>query len=288
MKIDIKKKGNELYQEALIWMGYRYAIGLTEGSKAIQEYKQFRDIEYDTPEFHALAAEVSNYLRRKKIKDVVDLRNRLVENDLQWYSAHYALGRHSYASLHCHDIAQYGREVLDNNRKEFMAFDIRREISERLKWSLNFHQTIGSEDRLNPIEMLMNFLKEHSVTSANEIARYKWIEVSEEQDGTISFHTKLAEDETGSTSYLSFSSSIDDLLGWNDLASYFDPKCHKHCKVRFNNEEKIIKYFDSWHRCSYQEGVFPYQTVKIAIETYEKNPSRYCYICEEYVIEDDI
>ena len=35
MKIDIKKKGNELYQEALIWMGYRYAIGLTEGSKAI-------------------------------------------------------------------------------------------------------------------------------------------------------------------------------------------------------------------------------------------------------------
>ena len=168
-----------------------------------------------------------------------------------------------------------------------MAFDIRREISERLKWSLNFHQTIGSEDRLNPIEMLMNFLKEHSVTSANEIARYKWIEVSEEQDGTISFHTKLAEDETGSTSYLSFSSSIDDLLGWNDLASYFDPKCHKHCKVRFNNEEKIIEYFDSWHRCSYQEGVFPYQKVKIAIETYEKNPSRYCYICEEYVIEDD-
>ena len=180
MKIDIKKKGSELYQEALIWMGYRYAIGLTEGSKAIQKYKQFRDIEYDTPEFHALAAEISNYLRRKKIKDVVELRNRLVENDLQWYSVHYALGRHSYASVHCHDIAQYGREVLDNNRKEFMAFDIRREISDHLKWSLNFHQPIGSEDRLNPIEMLMRFLKEHSVTSANEIARYKWIEVSEE------------------------------------------------------------------------------------------------------------
>ena len=55
MKIDIKEKGNQLYQEALIWMGYRYAIGLTEGSKAIQKYKQFRDIEYGTPEFHALA-----------------------------------------------------------------------------------------------------------------------------------------------------------------------------------------------------------------------------------------
>ena len=29
MKNEIKKKENELYQEALIWMGYRYAIGLT-------------------------------------------------------------------------------------------------------------------------------------------------------------------------------------------------------------------------------------------------------------------
>ena len=65
MKNDIKKKENELYKEALIWMGYRYAIGLTEESKAIQQYKQFRDIEYNTPEFHALAAEISDYLRRK-------------------------------------------------------------------------------------------------------------------------------------------------------------------------------------------------------------------------------
>ena len=55
MKIDIKKKGNELYQEALIWMGYRYAIGLTEGNKAIQQYKLFRDIKYDTPEFHEIS-----------------------------------------------------------------------------------------------------------------------------------------------------------------------------------------------------------------------------------------
>jgi hypothetical protein len=91
MKIDIKEKGNQLYQEALIWMGYRYAIGLTEESKAIQQYKLFRDIEYDTPEFHALAEEISNYLRRKKIKDIVDLRDRLVENDMQWFSVHYAL-----------------------------------------------------------------------------------------------------------------------------------------------------------------------------------------------------
>lgn len=57
------KKSDDLYHEALIWMGYRYAIGLTESSKAVKQYQLFRDIEYDTQEFHALAAEIANYLK---------------------------------------------------------------------------------------------------------------------------------------------------------------------------------------------------------------------------------
>ena len=45
------RKDSGLYQEALIWMGYRYAIGLTEGirrqaDQSIEQYKLFRDIEY--------------------------------------------------------------------------------------------------------------------------------------------------------------------------------------------------------------------------------------------------
>ena len=55
MKIDIKKK-EKYYQDALIWMGYRFAIGLSEsnsnGKRAIEQLKVFRDIEFDTPEFH--------------------------------------------------------------------------------------------------------------------------------------------------------------------------------------------------------------------------------------------
>ena len=54
------KKNDRLYQDALIWMGYRYAIGLTETGEAVKQYKLFRDIEYDTPEFHALESLASH------------------------------------------------------------------------------------------------------------------------------------------------------------------------------------------------------------------------------------
>ena len=103
------RKSDDFYQEALVWMGYRYAIGLTgrsseKGKELVNSLKQFSGIEYDTPEFHALAAEIANYLKRKKIKDVVDLSNRWMERDMMWYAYHYAEGSHSYAGALCRDI----------------------------------------------------------------------------------------------------------------------------------------------------------------------------------------
>lgn len=48
-----------LYREALSWMSHRYAIGITEylsrsGQSEAERYRLFRDIEFDTEEFHAL------------------------------------------------------------------------------------------------------------------------------------------------------------------------------------------------------------------------------------------
>ena len=80
------KKDSGFYQESLVWMGYRYAIGLAgakseRGREILDSLGQFRDIEYDTPEFHAFAAEIANYLKRKKIKDVTDLSKRWMEGE---------------------------------------------------------------------------------------------------------------------------------------------------------------------------------------------------------------
>ena len=106
------KRDDYLYREALSWMAYRYAIGITEslgrsGESEAERYRMFRDIEFDTEEFHALVNALIDFLKRKKIKDIVDLRDNYREADLIWLSRNYAMGRHSYAASHCDDIIPY-------------------------------------------------------------------------------------------------------------------------------------------------------------------------------------
>lgn len=286
------KKTDNFYQESLIWMGYRYAIGLTDkssksGKKILEQFKVYRDIEYDTPEFHALAAEIANYLKRKKIKDVVDLSNRWMEGDMMWYSIHYALGRKSYAGSHCHDIVRYGREVLSPERREFCAYDIRREISWHLNISLNYHLRIDAERRLNPIDLLMRFMLENDIRTDEQLAMYKRIEVKEDGLGNINYAVEYEEDEENRRS-IGLLSNIDALLDWDDLAKYFDPKFHKRCKVKYNGEESVVEYFDSWERSYGEADVFPYRLLKKPIDKYEQNPSLCMYINEEYVVKDRI
>ena len=81
------KKDYPMYKEALSWMAYRYAIGITEypnrsGESEAEQYRIFRDIEFDTEESRALAAAFTEFLKRKKITDIVALRNKYRENDL--------------------------------------------------------------------------------------------------------------------------------------------------------------------------------------------------------------
>lgn len=286
------KKTDKFYQESLIWMGYRYAIGLTDnnsesGREILKQFKVYRDIEYNTPAFHELAAEIANYLKRKKIKDVVDLSNRWMESDMMWYSIHYALGSKSYAGSHCHDIVRYGREVLSPERREFCAYDIRREISWHLSISLNFHLRIGAERRLNPVDLLMRFMLENDIRIDEQLAMHKWIEVKEDILGNINYEVEYEEDRANRCS-VGLLSDIDALLDWDDLAKYFDPKFHKRCKVKYNGEESVVEYFDSWERRFGEPDAFPFQLVKKPIDKYEQNPSCSMYINEEYIIEDNL
>ena len=286
------KKDSGFYQESLVWMGYRYAIGLAgakseRGRELLDSLGQFRDIEYDTPEFHAFAAEIANYLKRKKIKDVTDLSKRWMEGDMMWYSMHYALGRQSYASSHCHDIVRYGREVLSPDRQEFMAYDIRREIAWHLSVPIHFHLPCEIERLHDPIDLLMRFLKENDIRTDEQLAKYKTIEVWENQIGDIRYDTTIEEDESKRMS-IGLLSEIDALLPWDDLAKYFDPKMHKRCRVNYNGEESVVEYFDSWKREYGEHDTFPYMLLKKPVLKYEQNPYLCTYINEEYVVEDNV
>ena len=101
-------KSDGLYKEALAWMSYRYAMGMTDyvGRKSYSElerYRQFMDIEFGSDEFRALVNAFCDFLKRKKIKDIFALKEQYLEQDLIWLSKNYAMGRHSYAAAHWQD-----------------------------------------------------------------------------------------------------------------------------------------------------------------------------------------
>ena len=53
--------------------------------------------------------------------------------DLIWMSYRYCIGRHTLAAtMHAGHIAQNSYHAIPDDRKEFMAHDIRREINEAL------------------------------------------------------------------------------------------------------------------------------------------------------------
>ena len=281
------KRDDPMYIEALSWMSYRYAIGITEypkrnGLSDAERYRLFRDIEFNTEDFQAVAAAFTDFLKREKITDIVTLRDKYRENDLIWRSRNYAMGRHSYAASHCDDIMKYSNDVLSPERKEFMARDIRSQIADHLRWH-SFFISHELEETHSPLDLFFQFLTENDIDSDEKYQEYSRIDVYQSSDGQIVFDAEKKEHEK---TYFRFLFDIDDYLGWDELASFFLPTCHKKCRVRFNGQESIIPFINSWSRF-YDGGKSRYERIKIPID---KLPSQFqrTYINEDYIVEDII
>ena len=286
------KKDDYLYKEALAWMSWRYAIGMTEhvgrnGQSEAERYRMFRDIEFDTEEFHALVAAFTDFLKRKKITDIVQLRDKYREADLIWLSRNYAMGRHSYAASHCNDIISYADEVLSDMRKEFMAEDIRRELGDRLRWSSFFFDLpMGIEKTHSPLDLFLQFITENGIDTKEKILEFKHIKVSFTPDGQVNYHTEKYDSDEKEKRYFSFWECIDDFIGWDELASYFLPSCHKKCRMIYEGKEYIYTYIDSWAH-DYQEGKILYERVKVPIDK-PLGFFRRTFLNEKYIVEDNI
>ena len=286
------KKDSFLYRESLAWMSWRYAIGITEaagrsGQSEVERYRMFRDIEFGSEEFHALVTAFAEFLKRKKITDIVGLRDRYRESDLIWLSRNYAMGRHSYAASHCEDIISYADEVLSPMRKEFMAEDIRRELGDRLRWSSFFFDLpMGIEKTHSPLDLFLQFITDNGIDTEEKVLEFKHIQACISPDGQVKYHTEKWGADEKERHYFSFWEYIDDFIGWDELASYFLPLCHKKCRVVYNGQEHIYPYIDSWAR-NYQEGRILYERVKVPIDK-PQGYFRRTFLVEDYIVEDNI
>ena len=270
-----------------------HIVGITEfigrsGESEAERYRMFRDIEFDTEEFHALVNAIIDFLKRKKIKDIVDLRDKYREADLVWLSRNYAMERHSYAASHCDDIISYADEVLSPERKEFMAQDIRRELGDRLRWcSFFFDLPMGIEKTHSPLDLFLKFITENCIDTEEKILEFKHIQVEHSPEGEITYHTEKWDANEKEKHYFSAMDYLDDYIGWDDLASYFLPSCHKKCRVVYKGQEYLIPYIDSWTRAYNKDGLIKYERVKVRIDK-PQGFFRKAFLVEDYIVEDNI
>ena len=78
-----------------------------------------------------------------------------------WTSYRYAIGSKTYVSCLAYEIPQHYYHRLTPERRQFTAYDIRREICEHLRIVLPFGFRIDrmtDKDKLNPLDTLFTFL----------------------------------------------------------------------------------------------------------------------------------
>ena len=63
-----KGKEKDLYDEDLVWMSYRYAIGLKPESE-----DDYFNVDFNSTEYHALVSEFREFLRKKKVRNISDI-----------------------------------------------------------------------------------------------------------------------------------------------------------------------------------------------------------------------
>lgn len=160
----------------------------------------------------------------------------LFEEMLMWTSYRYAIGRKSYVSCLASDLPKHYYHRLTPERRQFTAGDIRNEIYHHmgfLPFDLTIRRTYNT-DVLNPINVVLEFIRKENITSFDELVKYKKIEYDAHTD-----EYKFIKCDPTIDNYFSIH-DIDDYIIWESFASSFDDKNH-----RFLNGKEM---FRTWQR----------------------------------------
>lgn len=218
----------------------------------------------------------------------------MYEEDLIWMSYRYCIGRHTIAAgMHAGEIAKHEYDKLSHERRQFMAFDIRREIANSLSWShFNFRMDPNIlEENYKPLELLLEFFEKENIHNRKDIVDISSVYATTESYNNpqnIIYEVSEKKKKNGDTSYVSMMDIID-LLVWADLASCFDVDHYKKCLVKTTEgKEETLEYFDSWIEDRREGCEFAFRKVKRCVKAYLRNPAVCCYIDEDCIIKDNI
>lgn len=211
----------------------------------------------------------------------------LFEEMLMWTSYRYCIGRHTYVTSLAGEMAQHYYDKLTDERMEFTANDIRREIYDKLQWlpfNFKIHRMYDS-DSFNPIDVLLTFIQKNNIDTIDEFYKYANLEYDAHTDD-YKFEIK----KPTIKSYFSVS-DIDDLIPWENLAACFDKKNHKMVTTEYEGKTEVHRCFKSWKRKSvpcedkpgyYKVLEFGWEPIWIPVDTFISGGENR-YLANEYI-----
>lgn len=207
-------------------------------------------------------------VRRKQFKAVITDKDFF--EDCIWMSYRYCIGRRTIAAAaHANDIARHVH-YLSKERRQFMAKDIRSEISSHIHWLPNV-TVEGYEYKCDALTLIYKYMMDHPETKEDEKFHFYvnvntcTVEVEPVEKVKEGYHEKLL------NLYV-------DYIGWIKLANYLDEDNYVEVDIEYEGKQMTVKGF------SYPD-VFK-DEIKIHYTSTDKfvgNPSIISYIAPEYI-----
>ena len=172
---------------------------------------------------------------RNKEKITVEISPRNLE-DFIWMSYRYCIGRKTIAAAsHACTIAELifkNPNLLSEDRKEFMAQDIRQSVLDTLKWNqririLNQYNNVNWDFYALLLEGMSECPYPNEAVFVIDFENHKLTWERREYQNCIDKPDDM----------------YDDLIGWVKLANALDKTCHKDIVVNVNGKEHIERCF---------------------------------------------
>ena len=152
------------------------------------------------------------------------------EEDSIWMSYRYCIGRHTIAShMRATDIWMNSKGRLSDQRQLFMAFDINREIEQKLTFGYpSFYFPITSLNKIytSAIDIVCQFIEDYNIKSETDFLKYRDV------------HIILADNERGYKI---------ETTTWEE---WLRSQVHKIVSTYYDNadmsEDLAWKYFETW------------------------------------------
>lgn len=177
---------------------------------------------------------------KRNEKKTIEISPKNLE-DFIWMSYRYCIGRRTAAAC-AHagviaDIIFKNPDLLTEDRKEFMAQDIRQSVLDTLKWNkrIRFENNYYLNYDWDFYALLLEGMSECPYPSE---ARY----VIDMENRTLSWE-KYVFRHNESKTLDKADDMYDDLIGWVKLANALDESCHKDITVNVEGKEHTIRCF---------------------------------------------